>query len=385
MNKNIPIFSIGFRPFFLLASLLAVVNPTYWISFFTGNWEFLPLDSPLFWHSHEMIFGFSSALIAGFLLTASANWTGTTPYKGWPLFFLVLLWCIERLSYFIPVGETGYVILSNIFFPVFIIYLFIKLKDHPKQLSVFVPFLFLLGSAKMFHILGYVYTDSSIQESGLLMGVALVRAIVFLIAGRVLPFFTRKKLNIETTPVPPNLQKLTMISLALLCIPFFYESHPNIHLGVLVFALLANTIRNYYLFHKKTLQVPMLYVLHIGLAFMLLGLLLEVLSHLYPELDSSRAALHSTMVGGLGVVSIGILTRVSLGHTGRVIMANRAEILAYFSIIIGALMRVLIPILAPENYDKSLHYASGFWTLGFLIFFIKYIPILFGPRPDSKD
>jgi uncharacterized protein involved in response to NO len=117
MNNHHPVLSIGFRPFFLLAALIAIINPTIWVSLYTGSSSiFLNVD-PLFWHGHEMIFGFSGALIAGFILTASANWTKTTPYQGKALILLITFWLLERISYFFSFNDYLQFILSNTFFP----------------------------------------------------------------------------------------------------------------------------------------------------------------------------------------------------------------------------------------------------------------------------
>jgi len=375
--------SIGFRPFFLLACFMAVINPTLWVSVFSGHSEFSPYGGPAFWHGHEMIFGFTSALIAGFLLTASSNWTGTKPYSGLTLAFLILTWLLERLSFFISSSDSQFLTLSNSFYPILIILLAIRLKTHKKQLFVFIPILLALACTKALHSFGSIMGDDFYQSIGLDSGVALLRLLVFLIAGRVLPFFTRKRLGLESLEVPPLIHISALAPLFLLAIPninFFKE----LFAVLLIIAAMTNLNRLRLLFRTACLRVPMLLVLHIGLLFMILALILEAFSIYYPSLNENREVLHATMAGGMGVIAIGIMTRVSLGHTGRAIKAGITIQMAYLCIFLGAIFRVLIPILFPSYYESSLHYASGFWTLGFLIFIIIFLKPLTTPRPDGK-
>lgn len=383
MNQFKSVLSIGFRPFFLLASLIAVINPTFWVSSFIGYSDISPMGSTLFWHSHEMVFGFTTALIAGFLLTASANWTGTKPYSGTPLAFLILFWLIERSSFFLGLNEITFLILSNIFLPLFIILVAIKLNKFPAQKYVFIPFLTALFLAKFMHAYGFFYSVDIAELTGLSSGVALIRFLLFLLAGRVLPFFTRKKLGLSDFAVPNKANMFALFPLILLATPLTQINH--VYTVILVLAIIGNLYRNFLMFAKGAQKVPMLWVLHLGINLLVLGLVLELLSIYFPDLNQNQEALHATMAGGLGVVSMGIMTRVSLGHTGRVIKATGPMVAAYLSIALGALLRVFIPMLAPDYYETSLHYASGFWTLGFLYFFFKFAKILWCPRPDGKE
>ena len=376
------LFSIGFRPFFLLASLIAILNPTLWVSIFTGQTDLAPMGSPLFWHSHEMVFGFTSSLIAGFLLTASANWTNTKAYSGAPLYLLVLFWLLERVSFFISLSDFYFLILSNIFLPLLIILLFLKLNKFPAQKFVFIPFLGALFSAKLMHAYGFLYSIDVAEEIGLDSGIGLIRFLLFLLAGRVLPFFTRVKLGIKEFNIPKSANFLALFPVLILATPI--SKFESIYILFLFLAIIGNLYRNFLFFKKPILKVPMLWVLHLGLNFLIAGLLLELLSIYYPGLNQNQEALHATMTGGLGVIAIGIMSRVSLGHTGRTIKANPSLILSFLLVFLGALIRAFIPILMPEYYEKSLHFASGFWTLGFLIFFLNFVKVLCSPRPDGK-
>jgi uncharacterized protein involved in response to NO len=385
MNKFNSVFSISFRPFFVLAALIAFINPIIWImSYLDGLSLSLNAVSPLFWHGHEMIFGFSGALIAGFILTASANWTSTAPYQGRPLIMLSGLWILERVSYFLPINNHIQFIVMNLFFPALVIMLFIKLKNFKKQRNVFIPILFGITLAKLLHSYGYIYSFESIETSGKEVAIGLVRLIVLLIAGRVIPFFTRKKIEGVQIDLPSWINPVALLPIILLTFPW-PEATPKIILMLIyIFAILGNTLRQSLWKPLKSIKVPILFILHIGVFFVNLGLVLEFLSLFIDQLNYSQATLHMFVAGGLGVVGIGIMTRVTLGHTGRVIKADKWTVFAYLCIIIGSILRVFVPILMPELYVRSLHMTAGFWSLGFFIFMARYLKVLILPRPDGK-
>jgi uncharacterized protein involved in response to NO len=383
--KNNPILSISFRPFFILAALIAIINPSIWVLSYLGRVSIpLAVVDPLFWHGHEMIFGFTGALIAGFILTASANWTNSTPYQGKSLLLLVTCWLLERLSYFIFKSEHLQFLIMNLFFPVLSLMLLKKLWSFPKQRNVFMPIVFGISVAKILHSWGYLYSVDYLEESGREIAIGLIRFIILLIAGRVIPFFTRKKIEGININLPNWINPLSLIPVALIVIPW-PEAVPRFVLGaILTLALIANVSRQALWKPWVTFNVPILYVLHIGIALINIELLMELIGLFSDQVYYTQSALHLLMAGGLGVVGIGIMTRVSLGHTGRIIRADLWTCLSYSAILMGSLIRVFVPIFFPDIYIRSLQFASGLWTLGFGIFIIKYFKILTTQRPDGK-
>ena len=385
MSKIPAILSISFRPFFILAALIAVINPIFWILNYLGYLSFsLNHVSPLFWHGHEMLFGFTGALIAGFILTASANWTNSTPYQGKSLLFLIFLWVLERVSYFIDSSNEIQFILMNLFFPTLFLMLLRKLWNFPKQRNVFIPIMLGIVFANIFHSWGYLNSIDCLKNSGQIMAIGLIRFIILLIAGRVIPFFTRKKIERVEINTPVWLNLLSLFPVALLAIPW-PDSTPNLILIIiLILAVTANITRQILWKPQVTRKVPILYILHMGVGLINAELIMELISIFDNRVHFTQAALHLLMTGGLGVVAIGIMTRVSLGHTGRVIQANFWTQLAYLLIILGSIIRVFIPILASHLYTYSLFIAITFWGGGFLIFIINYFKILCTPRFDEK-
>lgn len=377
------LLSISFRPFFLLASLIAVFNPILWVLAYQGNVT-LPLyaSDPLFWHSHEMLFGFSGALIAGFILTASANWTGSKPYQGKYLVFLITLWVIERCAYFLVVPKYYTLILMNLFYPVLLIMLLLKLWNFPRQKYVFIPILLGFALASFIHSWGYYYGSESFEISGKEMAIGLIRFIVLLIAGRVIPFFTRSRIKNVSIEVPMAVNLLSLVPTFLLIVPWPQDMPKVLMVTILSIAFIANITRQYYWKPFVTVSVPILFILNIGIFFISLEFLFQIIGFFNDVVHSTNAALHLLLAAGLGVIAIGIMSRVSLGHTGRIIHADNWIKLSYLFIVLGSCFRVFIPIFLPDHYGHGLHLAVCLWSGGFAIYFIRFFNILTTPRPD---
>lgn len=386
MRKNIPLLSISFRPFFILAALLAVLGPFLWVCIYSGHIS-LPLNNvePLFWHGHEMLFGFSGALIAGFILTASANWTSSAPYQGRYLLLLILLWLMERFSYFLPLHVNVSFVLMNLFFPTLVVMLFYKLRNFPKQKYVFIPILLVLTSGKFLHSWGHLFTNEQFEYFGKHIGSGLIRLIMLLIAGRVLPFFSRKRIKGLEINVPNWVNFMSLIPVAILIIPFPEVMPKEIRAVIYLWAILSNTIRQGMWQPHRAFKIPIIFVLHVGVMFITWGLFQELLGLYYEQVQFSQAPLHMLLVGGLGVIGVGIMTRVSLGHTGRVIKADKWIQLIYLCITFGAIIRVGGPLFFPELYFKSLYLSAALWTLGFVVFLLRFVGVLASARPDGKE
>lgn len=376
MLKDHPVLSVSFRPFFLLAALIATINPTLWASIYLGRFNLALNSDPLYWHGHEMLFGFTGALIAGFLFTASAHWTNTRPYQGKALLLLVAMWIVERMSFFLPVPKEIYFLLSNIFLPTVLVFAVNKLKNHRKQLIPFSAILTGMTLSKLIYSFGNTYEFYEWESFGKMMGVGILRILILLIAGRVLPFFTMKKIGDVQIDVPKFIQILSIATL----LPLVFKDCPPVFY---FFAFIVNFSRQIFWRPWLSFKIPILFVLNLGVFLINVELFIEWFNSFNDSFSFAQSALHLFLAGGLGVVAIGIMTRVSLGHTGRNIHANNWTLVAYSFILIGAMIRFVIPVLFPENFLSSIHFASGFWTSGFLIFLIVYGKILWTKRVDA--
>ena len=385
MTKIPAVLSIGFRPFFLLAALIAIINPVLWVRTYLGHHSFTMITSSAFWHGHEMIFGFSGALIAGFILTASANWTNTTPYQGRPILVLVVSWLVERFSFFLTGHSYLVFFLMNTFFPILAFMLFLKLKNFPKQRNVFIPIILGITTGKILYCYGEFFGAELLGQQNRELSSGLIRLIILLIGGRVIPFFSRKKINGLEIEVPSWLNPVALLPIIILALPL-PESTPKLVLTLLYTWAIGFGLYRFYTWKPlKTIKVPILFILHIGIAFIYLGLAYELSGLYFDQFLFSKIPLHSLMVGGLGIVGMGIITRVSLGHTGRVIEASNLTVLAYACIVVGAIFRVIIPLVWEGNYINTLYLSVGFWSFGFFLYFIEYANMLVTARPDGKD
>ncbi|MBT7670543.1 MAG: NnrS family protein, partial [Bdellovibrionales bacterium] len=328
--------------------------------------------SSTFWHGHEMIFGFSGALLAGFLLTAAPGWTKSTPYQGRWLALLIALWSMERLSFVIPINRELTLILMNLFFPALAIMLYLTLQKFPKHKYVFIPIFLGIIAAKLFYTFGHIYQNSNYQLYGQQMAVGLIRFILLLMAGRQIPLFMRKKFNGIKISIPTWLNSLTLAPIIILAfLPS--EITPKAALaGIYLCAIMMGVVRQAKWLPHRSIKTPIIAILHTGAAFIYLGLILELLALYYPQISLSKVPMHALMAGGLATLAIGIMTRISLGHTGSVVKADRLIILAYLAIILGALLRITTPIFLLELYIPSLYLSTLLWALGFLFFLLKF-------------
>lgn len=383
---KLPIFSAGFRPFFILTAIIGFLQPAMWVSHYTNKlWEYQgTLLDPAVWHAHEMIFAFAAPLIVGFLLTASANWTSTSPYSGMWLISLCFFWVIERFALMMDIPPILAILLSLPFLLQFSLMLIYTIRNHWKHLRVFLPFLILFITAKFLMLFGAFTENTLYQNAGVDLSIGLVRYLLLLIIGRVLPFFTRKRLPKVEISVPSWLNYLALTPIALLCLPIFTTEWVTAGSFLFIFAFLVNLVRVLYWKPFATIKVPILFILHIGVFWILLSLLMQGLTPFIPILGFSKAGLHAFATGGLGVLAVGMMVRVTLGHTGRKIVVDRWALSIFFCVIFGAFIRVFIPIFEPAWYIKSLHHSSGWWTLAFGIFLLRYSKALFSQRPDGK-
>lgn len=380
MAKVSALLSMGFRPFFILAALMAVLNPSIWIAHYLGHISLRLPTSVLFWHGHEMLFGFSGALIAGFILTASPNWTRSLPYQGRSLAFLVVLWTIERLSFFMPVTDGLAFFLMNTFFPALTVMLLLKLQNSPKHKYVFIPILLGITLAKLGYSGGHLFPDMGYERTGQQIGIGLVRFILLLMAGRLIPMFMRKKIEGLQVFVPVWLNPLALFPIGILALPFPANTPPSLLTIIYLWAIITGIIRQGMWLPHRAIKIPLLLVLQMGTGFVYVGLILELIGLYYPTISFSQIPMHMLMVGGLGVLGIGMMTRIALGNTGNPVKADKLIVFAYGCVGLGAILRVILPLLWPQGYATGLNLSVAFWAGGFFIFLIKFWKKLTGPR-----
>ena len=389
-QKITPLLRLGFRPFFLGGAIFSIVAITLWLLLYRGTIAFTPLGGGYWWHIHEMIFGFGGAIIAGFLLTAVQNWTGVRGAQGSTLLMLVLLWLLARLAIFTPdlLGRTLTVVIDVSFLPAVAWVLakpIIGIKQYRNLFFVPLLLLFTLVNIEMYLAL-YLPESFSVRLASY-AGVTLITFLMSVMSGRVTPMFTAN--GTQTAKVAP-LAWLDNTANGSLAIAMFYLIfHPLLGFSetffgvLLIIAGLFQTIRWLRWRPWITLNVPLLWSLHISIKFIAYGLIILGMSYLITPMPSNHIW-HLLTVGGMGGLILAMISRVSLGHTGRPLSPPKAISAAYVFIILAALIRAVGPWLLPEKTLLFIDISATFWLLGFGIFIVTYAPMLMSARKDGR-
>jgi uncharacterized protein involved in response to NO len=373
-------FALGFRPFFLLAGVAAVVLIAIWAVAFALGTTMGSYYGFIGWHSHEMLFGYSAAVVAGFLLTAARNWTGVQTVRGLRLALLAALWLAARVLAFLPVPPWLNAAVDLAFLPlVMLALLFPVLRARHYKSLLFVALLLALSGANLLvhlELLGIAATAGA----GTYLAVGLILLIIVIMGGRVIPFFTEKGVDGFQRREWPWLERIAPLSVLLVGVVDAVVPQPvpvALSAGA---AALINGVRLAGWYTHGIWRVPLLWVLQVGYAWLVLGLALKALAAAGGF--GTLLALHALTIGAIGGITLGMMARVSLGHTGRM-LAPPAVMAWAFGLLYGAaLVRVFLPLLN-DSYAASVVLAAAFWTAAFALFLFSYALILLKPRVDG--
>ena len=378
--KEAPIFSNSIRVFFPLAALIAVLVPMYTVTTIVNNYPFVsPHFSIYEWHGFEMIFGFFYTLIIGFILTAGAHWTNKEPIHGIALIQLLGLWILDQMAIlFSP--TILFPIVTSFLLGLLLIKLVASLLAGYRQKWIFIIAIFVLTTAKVLFVYqaeqrGFIYKDILYN-----LATWVYVFLTIIIGGRVTPNFTKNYFKIkEELKAPALLNNLSILFTALIVITAFSD---NIYLnsGIYLVAGTTSLVKIFFWLPLKALKHPIIGMLHIGYFVLSISLIVKGFSYHLESLEYTRASLHLLLTGGVSIMALNIMVRATLGHTGRPINMSITIGIMYISIILGMLIRFLVPIISPEHFTKSLHHSMGFWTFAFLLYLIKFIPIVFRKR-----
>ncbi len=376
-------FALGFRPFFLLAGIGALGLMTQWLLLWVGYPGPVTYYGMIGWHGHEMLFGYAVAVIAGFLLTAVRNWTGIDTPSGLPLAALAGLWLAGRLLPYL--GLPGWLVatVDLAFLPALAFALAGPLwKGANKVNRIFLPLLLAMALANLLiHLQSLGVADTALRGQDLMVNLVLL--LIAFIAGRVLPFFTEKAVAGSAPKRSLPLERWSFGLLIALAVLQLTMPQAPIPLALLSAGVaLTQALRLWGWHDKGVWRIPILWVLYSGYAWLVLGFVLKTLGHL--GLFAPNLALHALTLGGFGVLTLGMMSRVALGHTGRLLQSARATDLAFVLLNLGTLARVFGPYAMPDNYIGAVHLAGGLWLLAFGIFTVIYAPILLKPRADGR-
>jgi uncharacterized protein involved in response to NO len=381
-----PVWGTGFRSFFLLAALAAVVLVPYWLLVFIGGQELSTAFDPVSWHRHEMIFGYTSAVLAGFFLTAVPNWTKTSPRSGGSLLGLTCLWLLGRIAMGLSAQLPGGLVagVDLLFLPAVALAILPPLwRSWNTRNLGWVPLLLAMSLGNLSIHLDHLEIWEGHSSQGLQMALNLVVLVMLVVGGRVIPYFTRRALDVEIFEWSWLSPATTLASLALVVVDLLLG--PGVVLaGVCLLTAILGSLRLSRWQFRESWRRPILWVLSVGFGGILLGLVVKAVAVFHPNIPN-RGATHFLTVGGIGILTLGMMSRVALGHTGRPLQVSRLMAFAFLLISLAALIRGLGPLVYPDHYFLSLEISGGLWTVAFLCYLWTYIPILLAPRPDGKS
>jgi uncharacterized protein involved in response to NO len=383
-----PILRGGYRPFFLGGATWAVVALALWLCSLAGLIALPTAFDPLAWHRHEMLFGFVGAVISGFLLTAIPNWTGRLPIAGWPLAGLFGLWLAARLATLFS-GTVGPAVAGLVDTGFYFVLAGVAAREVFEANNRNVP---IVGMVLLFGIangLDHLAAAGILVDPALpwQLAVALVTILISLIGGRIIPSFTRNWLakHGSTQGMPGQPTKFDMATIGLTGLALLaWISAPSGWLpgGLLIIAAAAQAARLARWKGWRTARDPLVLVLHVGYLWVPVGLALLAAVQFGAPLPQS-AAVHALTAGAMGTMILAVMTRATLGHTGRELRAGPATTIIYVLVTIGAALRVGAP-LSFVDYTVGMEVAGLCWLGAFLLFIASYGPILFAPRLGEK-
>lgn len=383
--KITPFLRLGFRPFFFFGCVLAALVVPLWLlalNGYFGGWQ--PTGGWLAWHRHELLFGFVGAIIAGFLLTAVQTWTGVPGLSGRWLLGLTGVWLAARLAWFVPVPESVFLLLNGVFFPLVALQMarsvwpVRQVRNYPLVLVLLV-----LSALNALVLYGVVSADGSLQRQAVLGGLWAVGAIMSIIGGRVIPFFTQRGLlrpqGVKAWPLLEN-ALLYGTLLVVLCYAAGWALVPNPLIGVLfLFLALGHLVRLARWYDKGIWGVPLLWSLHVAFLWLVLACV-AMAQWNFGGLANVSLPVHALTVGAMAGLILAMIARVTLGHTGRMLAPPKAMVWGFVLFNVAALSRVF---LTEFNYQAGLGIAVLCWSASFAIYLYCYGPMLWQARVDG--
>lgn len=376
--RSAPVLALGFRPFFILAGIFGVVAMALWGLVLAGLG---PALGPL-WHGHEMLLGYTSAVIAGFLLTAVTNWTRRSTLVRGSLAAVALLWVAARIVVVLDAAPDW---LKAVLCAGFFVFLAIGV-GRPIIATGKKRNYGILGVLAVFAVLELVFWLAPGMRTHVLQTALLfILVLVAIIGGRVLPAFTRNATpGLRVRPGGLRRDYAAIVSLAVLGVLLFVPATPHwLVAAAAAFAAVVHAWRMLGWGGRTTFQRPVLWVLHGAYMCLPIGLALVAAGAAGAEISFWTAA-HVLTIGTIGLMTLGMMTRVTLGHTGRVIGTNKVTTLAYALLIAAVIMRVGVPLVDALSWRFGMVVTTVLWTLAYLIFVVAYTGKLLAPRPDGK-
>ena len=380
------VFQLGFRPFYTLASIFAIAAMILWLLAFAGFSGTGVYLYGVVWHSHEMLFGFAVAVIAGFLLTAVRNWTGLPTPTGAALAMLAALWLAARLLIILGPAPLA-AFLDVLFLPALALAIAgpILRSKNKRNYKVLVIVLALAGSHGVFHLASLGYTDVWLSRTSLFVSIAIVIILMSIVGGRVIPAFTRNANPDAGSRHEPWVEVITFVSMILIIIVTVMRDSwvpPSMLTALLLVIAAASHATRLALWEpEKTIHNPLLWMMPAAYSWIPFAFLLRALAA--ANIVPAGAWIHAMTMGAFSGLMLAMMMRSSLGHTGRQLVASKTDMAAFLLLQIAAVVRVIASIVAGETFKQWIVASGLIWVLAFLVFVMRYLPILSRPRvPD---
>jgi len=378
------LFNYGFRPFFLLSAAFAVLALGYFICLTAGlDLPFFSHFDPILWHQHEMVFGYGLAVVTGFLFTAVANWTGQATPKGLWLAVITAAWIAGRVAVlFSALMPWGVAAALDAGFSLLVIAGITPalIKGGNKRNFFFIALLLLFTGASLLMWAGFT-------ALGVTAGLNILLLMIVIIGGRVIPMFTERPLGLILKR-DARINRLTLLTTvaALIAevVAHLYMPLQGPVLGLLfLLAALTNLWRLSQWKSWLTLKLPLVWVLHSACLWIIIGFGLKACIYFGMDIWAT-AATHVLTVGGLGVMTLGFMARVALGHTGRPMVVGWPMTVAFVALNLAVGLRAILILVLPEHFLRLAEMAGLMWFVAFGLFLWVYVPILIGPRADGR-
>ena len=379
--RGFALWNLGFRPFYLLASIFSALSVLLWTAQVSGALPAAYLQGAV-WHGHEMLFGFTTAVIAGFLLTAVRAWTGQPTASGKPLMALAALWVCGRVLVLTPYATAAAVV--NAAFPVALaVAIGIPLvRARNVRNYFFVGLLVLLGMLVLAVHLSLQDRFTLSPRIGLQLALDVVLFIMAVMGGRVIPMFTNNGVPGARAARKPWVEKLALGTVILVFGADLLQLPAPVTAAVALAGAAAHGARLYLWQPWRVFGTPLVWILHAAYAWIVVHLALRGLAQL--DFVAETLATHALTVGAIAGLTIGMMTRTARGHTARPLIADQFELAAFLLIQVAAAVRVFGPMVSPALYLGSVQLAGASWAAAFGLYAIRYWPVLSRSRLDGK-
>lgn len=376
-----------FRLFFIAAALSALLFIGAWVLTLSGHLTHRTTLLSGQWHAHEMIFGYLGAVLAGFLLTATVHWTGQKTVEGKGLIVLLVLWLLARVIHNSNTSFPGSAGVELLFFAGTALAVGRAVVVAKRWRNLAFPIL--MGVMGVSDLLIHLATSGNIDPvwspRAFWMSIDAVALMILIFGGRVVPLFTKSALSLKHARTKSALDYAGLTAVALLIPAHALAVSAKMESAIWAIAGLLTLVRLYGWNGSKTLRRPLLAVLHLGWLLVGLGMLLLSYSLYHPLRVPPSSAQHLLFIGGFGTLSLGMMARVALGHTGREKKANTITSIAFALMILAAILRSGAAWFGQESYLDLVSIAGVAWALSFLFFLVSFTPVLLTRRVDGKD